>query len=96
MRRPLPPHARPLPALAVHPFEHPDVVAGQGTMARELEHQLAGLGTDFDTVLVASGGGGFTAGQAAWFAGRKQVVSVEPETSQCLRAARLGSASRWK
>lgn len=79
-------------ALAVHPFEHPDVVAGQGTMARELEHQLAALGTDFDTVLVASGGGGFTAGQAAWFAGRKQVVSVEPETSQCLRAARLAGA----
>jgi threonine dehydratase len=38
---------------------------------------------------VASGGGGFTAGQAAWFAGRKRVIAVEPETSQCLRAARL-------
>lgn len=72
-------------ALAVHPFDHPDVVAGQGTMARELEQQVA----EFDTVLVATGGGGFTAGQAAWFAGRRQVVSVEPETSQCLHAARL-------
>lgn len=76
-------------ALAVHPFEHPHVVAGQGTMARELEQQMADLGSGFDTVLVASGGGGFTAGQAAWFAGRKNVVSVEPETSQCLHAARL-------
>ncbi|MBI4935003.1 MAG: threonine/serine dehydratase [Actinobacteria bacterium] len=72
-------------ALAVHPFEHPDVVAGQGTMARELEQQFDA----FDTVLVASGGGGFTAGQAAWFQSRKRVVSVEPETSQCLHAARM-------
>lgn len=72
-------------ALAVHPFEHPDVVAGQGTMSRELEQQFDG----FDTMLVATGGGGFTAGQAAWFQGRKRVVSVEPETSQCLHAARM-------
>jgi threonine dehydratase len=71
-------------ALAVHPFDHPDVVAGQGTMARELEQQVDG----FDTVIVATGGGGFTAGQAAWFAGRKKVVSVEPVTSQCLHSAR--------
>lgn len=70
-------------AFAVHPFEHVDVVAGQGTMAREVEQQAP----HFDTMLVATGGGGFTAGQAAWFAGRKRVVSVEPETSCCLRAA---------
>jgi len=76
-------------ALAVHPYDHPDVVAGQGTMARELELQMAARRSEFDTVLVASGGGGFTAGQAAWFAGRKRIVAVEPETSQCLRAARL-------
>lgn len=78
-------------ALAVHPFEHPDVVAGQGTMSLELETQMASAqeGMGFDTVLVASGGGGFTAGQAAWFEGRKRVVSVEPITSQCLNAARL-------
>lgn len=74
-------------ALAVHPFEHPDVVAGQGTMSMELETQMAPDG--FDTLLVATGGGGFTAGQAAWFEGRKRVVSVEPATSQCLHAARL-------
>ena len=72
-------------ALAVHPFEHPLVVAGQGTMSRELEDQFDA----FDTIVVATGGGGFTAGQAAWFAGRKRVVSVEPETSQCLHAARM-------
>jgi threonine dehydratase len=72
-------------ALMVHPFDHVATVAGQGTMARELERQLpAG---SIDTVVVATGGGGFTAGQAAWFQDRVKIVSVEPESSQCLRAA---------
>jgi len=70
-------------ALMLHPFDHPATVAGQGTMAREVEQQLVGI----DTIVVASGGGGFTAGQAAWFRDRVRVVSVEPESSQCLRAA---------
>jgi threonine dehydratase len=75
-------------ALMLHPFDHPATVAGQGTMARELEGQLGAI----DTLVVASGGGGFTAGQAAWLRDRVRVVSVEPETSQCLRAA-LGSGA---
>ena len=50
-----------------HPFDHELTVAGQGTMANELEEQVGA----FDTLLVASGGGGFTAGQAAWFRDRK-------------------------
>ena len=70
-------------ALLVHPYDHPDVVAGQGTMGRELEQQAG----PFDTVVVATGGGGFVGGQAAWFAGRVRVVSVEPATSRCLHAA---------
>lgn len=70
-------------ALMLHPFDHPETVAGQGTMARELDQQLAGI----DTIVVASGGGGFTAGQAAWFRERVRVVSVEPASSQCVRAA---------
>jgi threonine dehydratase len=70
-------------ALMLHPFDHPATVAGQGTMALELEAQLG----DLDTLVVATGGGGFTAGQAAWFRDRVRIVSVEPETSQCLRAA---------
>jgi threonine dehydratase len=70
-------------AFKVHPYDSPVVVAGQGTMSRELERQVDAI----DTLLVATGGGGFIAGQAAWFAGRTRVVSVEPATSQCLRAA---------
>lgn len=70
-------------ALMVHPFDHIDVVAGQGTLAAELDDQL----DSYDTLLVASGGGGFTAGQAAWVRNTRKVVSVEPETSRCLQAA---------
>jgi threonine dehydratase len=70
-------------AAMIHPFDHPATIAGQGTMSREIDRQVGG----FDTLVVASGGGGFTAGQAAWFRDRVRIVSVEPETSQCLRAA---------
>jgi threonine dehydratase len=72
-------------ATMIHPYDHVDTVAGQGTMGRELEQQLG----SFDTLVVASGGGGFVAGQAAWFRDRVRIVSVEPETSQCLRQAVL-------
>ncbi len=72
-------------AMMVHPFDHPATVAGQGTMAREVEQQL-GAGS-FDTIVLAAGGGGFLAGQAAWLTDRVRVVCVEPETSQCVRSA---------
>lgn len=49
-------------ALSVHAFDHPAVVAGQGTLAAELEEQAP----DLDTLLVAVGGGGFIGGIAAW------------------------------
>jgi len=70
-------------ALLVHPYEDRAIVAGQGTMAVELDGQLDG----YDTLVVAAGGGGFVAGQAAWIGHRRRVVSVEPETSRCLHAA---------
>jgi threonine dehydratase len=75
-------------ALMVHPFDHAATVAGQGTMSRELDRQVGA----FDTLVVATGGGGFTAGQAAWFRDRVRIVSVEPESSQCLRAALAAGA----
>lgn len=75
-------------ALEVHPYDHAATVAGQGTMGRELDAQVGG----FDTLLVATGGGGLIAGQAAWFGDRVRIVSVEPETSQCLRAARAAGS----
>jgi threonine dehydratase len=71
-------------ALAVHAFDHPDTVAGQGTIAAELEEQAP----DLDTVLVAVGGGGFIGGIATWYGSDARVIAVEPEGSPTLARAR--------
>jgi threonine dehydratase len=70
-------------ALVIHADDHPDVIAGQGTVGYELAQQTAGL----DSVLVAVGGGGLIAGIAAWFAGEARVIGVEPESAPTLAAA---------
>lgn len=62
-------------ALEVHAYDHPDVLAGQGTVGREFEMDAP----DLTHVLVATGGGGLIGGIAAWYAGSAEVVSVEPE-----------------
>jgi threonine dehydratase len=58
-------------ALMVHPYDHPHVQAGQGTVALELAEQVTWVGRrpGVDTVLLAVGGGGLLAGVATWFAG---------------------------
>jgi threonine dehydratase len=74
-------------AMAVHAFDQPETILGQGTLGLELEQQVASL----DTVLVAVGGGGLIAGIAAWFAGSVKIVAVEPELSPTLfRAMEAG------
>jgi len=70
-------------ALVVHAYDQPEVVAGAGTLARELATQVP----DIDTVLVAVGGGGLIAGTAAWAEGDFDVVAVEPERCPTLHAA---------
>jgi threonine dehydratase len=67
----------------MHPFDQPEVVAGQGTIGIELSEQVP----DADTVLVAVGGGGLIGGIASWYAGDVKVVAVEPSSSRCLDAA---------
>lgn len=47
----------------VHPFDDPDVIAGQGTIGVEIAKQTAG---DIDAVFVPIGGGGLIAGIAAY------------------------------
>jgi threonine dehydratase len=61
-------------ALEVHAYDHPDVLAGQGTVGREFELDAPAL----THVLVATGGGGLIGGIAAWYAGSALVISVEP------------------
>lgn len=72
-------------ALTTHAYDQPEVVAGAGTLARELEAQL---GRTPDSVLVSVGGGGLIGGIAAWFAGRAKVVALEPELAPTLHRAR--------
>ncbi len=62
----------------IPPFDHPDVIAGQGTAALELFQQVGEL----DVLLVPCGGGGLLSGSA--LAARRlapgcRVVGVEPE-----------------
>jgi threonine dehydratase len=70
-------------ALAMHPFDQPEVVAGGGTIGIELAEQVP----DVDTVLVAVGGGGLIAGVAAWFRDEVRVVGVEPARCASMHAA---------
>ncbi len=58
----------------VHPFDDPDVIAGQGTIAMEILRQLQPLGsTRLDAVFVAIGGGGLVSGVANY------IKAVRPE-----------------
>jgi threonine dehydratase len=70
-------------ALVVHAYDQPEVAAGQGTLARELERQVP----DVDAVVVAVGGGGLFAGIAAWFDGLARVIPVEPSRCPTLTSA---------
>ena len=71
-------------ALLMHAYDQPEVVAGAGTLAAEIEAE-AGLP---DRVLVSVGGGGLIAGVAAWFDQRTRVEGLEPVLAPTLHAAR--------
>ncbi|RZJ20081.1 MAG: threonine/serine dehydratase [Haliea sp.] len=75
-------------ALLTHAYDQPEVVAGAGTLAREIEQQ-GGLP---DSVLVSVGGGGLIAGIAAWFEDRTRVVALEPELAATLYRSRKAGA----
>ncbi len=53
-----------LGAVFVHPYEHPHIVAGQGTSALEVVQELEKTGDKLDAYLVCCSGGGLTAGSA--------------------------------
>jgi threonine dehydratase len=68
----------------VHPFDDPDVIAGQGTVALELLHQHPG---PLDAVFVAVGGGGLVAGVAACIKAIRpevQVIGVQMADSDAM------------
>ncbi|MGH8261245.1 MAG: threonine ammonia-lyase, biosynthetic [Steroidobacteraceae bacterium] len=82
----------------VHPFDDPDVIAGQGTIGMEIARQSGG---ELDAVFVPVGGGGFIAGIAVYIKylyPRVRVIGVEPEDAsamhQSLQAGRRVTLDR--
>ncbi len=71
----------------IHPFDDPDVIAGQGTVGMEILRQVS---EPIDAIFVAVGGGGLCAGIAAYVKYVRpeiKVIAVEPEEAACLKAA---------
>jgi threonine dehydratase len=71
----------------IHPFDDPDVIAGQGTIAMELLRQHNDA---IDAVFVPVGGGGLIAGVAAYIKAVRpeiKVIGVEPQDTPTLERA---------
>ena len=71
-------------AVLIHPFDHRDIIVGQGTLGLELVEDLP----DLDTVIVGIGGGGLAAGVAAAVKARAaaqgrdvRIIGVQAENS---------------
>jgi threonine dehydratase len=71
-------------AVLIHPFDHRDIIVGQGTLGLELVEDLP----DLDTIIVGIGGGGLTAGVAAAVKARAaaegrevHIIGVQAENS---------------
>ncbi|SFP33794.1 threonine dehydratase [Saccharomonospora viridis] len=65
-------------AVFIHPFDHPDIIAGQGTVGLEILEQVP----DVATVVVATGGGGLVGGVASALKAERpeiRVVGVQAE-----------------
>ena len=81
-------------AVVVPSYDHPDIIAGQGTVGLEIAAQSAELGLVPDQVLVCCGGGGLIAGSALALTAKLpgvSVHSVEPESfDDTARSLELG------
>ena len=70
----------------IPPYDDPDVIAGQGTIA----HEIIGQCDSIDTIYVQIGGGGLAAGIAVYIKSllpHIKVIGVESEGSACMKAA---------
>lgn len=71
----------------IHPFDDPMVIAGQGTIGKEILQQLDG---DIDAVFVPIGGGGLIAGIGAYIKSVNpniRIIGVEPENAASMQAS---------
>lgn len=88
--------AREKDLVLIPPYDDADVIAGQGTVAKEILWQIDGQ--PLDAVFVGTGGGGLLAGVAAYIKSVRpdvRVISVEPDDSNCMAAA-LAAGRRVK
>lgn len=73
-------------AVLVHPFDHPDIISGQGTVGLEILEQVP----DVRTVVVCTGGGGLLAGVALAVKSTRpdvRVVGVQAESAAAFPAS---------
>ena len=71
----------------IPPYDDPDVIAGQGTVAKEIIEQLE---THPDIVFVPVGGGGLIAGVSAYLKAINpeiRIIGVEPDDAPCMYEA---------
>lgn len=71
----------------IHPYDDPDVIAGQGTVGVEILRQHA---EEIDAIFIPVGGGGLIAGVAAYvkyLRPQTKIIGVEPEDAACLAEA---------
>lgn len=83
-------------AAFIHPYENPQIIAGQGTCGLEIGEQMDEAGLKPDRVLVCTGGGGLTAGICLAIRDRypeTAIHTVEPvdfdDTRRSLDAGRI-------
>ncbi len=89
-------HARKLESseglVFIHPFDDPDVIAGQGTIGKEILEQAE---ERIDAMFVPVGGGGLIAGIAAWVRQMQpdiRIIGVEPDDSDAMRQSLAAGA----
>lgn len=73
--------------ILIHPYDDPEIIAGQGTIAAEILRQWAQA---IDAIFVPVGGGGLIAGIAAYVKPlfpEVRIIGVQPEDSPSLHAA---------
>lgn len=71
----------------IHPYDDPDVIAGQGTVGVEILRQHA---EEIDAIFIPVGGGGLIAGVSAYvkyLRPQTRIIGVEPEDAACLAEA---------
>jgi threonine dehydratase len=85
-------------ATLIPPYDHPDVIAGQGTLALELFADATAAGHSIDTLLVCCGGGGLIAGcalAASSVSPATRIYAVEPaDWDDTARSLKSGTRER--